>query len=144
MEIKNIIICGLGALGLTYADKLKDCSNLKILANIDRINKYKNNPPKFNSNIMNLEYILSELNSGRPIVIPVKSSNLTTLSYNPFTKQLTVLFSRGTIYKYDNVDIDIVVKLLMSESLGKFFNQNIVNKYNFTRLHKDGSINYRG
>ena len=55
---------------------------------------------------MNLEYILSELNSGRPIVIPVKSSNLTTLSYNPFTKQLTVLFSRGTIYKYDNVDID--------------------------------------
>ena len=74
---------------------------------------------------MNLEYILSELNSGRPVVIPVKSSNLTTLSYNPFTKQLTVLFSRGTIYKYDNVDIDIVVKLLMSESLGKFFNQNI-------------------
>ena len=93
---------------------------------------------------MNLEYILSELNSGRPVVIPVKSSNLTTLSYNPFTKQLTVLFSRGTIYKYDNVDIDIVVKLLMSDSLGKFFNQNIINKYNFTRLHKDGSINYRG
>ena len=93
---------------------------------------------------MNLEYILSELNSGRPVVIPVKSSNLTTLSENPFPKQLTVLFSRGTIYKYDNVDIDIVVKLLMSESLGKFFNQNIVNKYNFTRLHKDGSINYRG
>ena len=31
MEIKNVIICGLGALGLTYANKLKDICNLKIL-----------------------------------------------------------------------------------------------------------------
>ena len=93
---------------------------------------------------MNLDEILSELNNGRPIVVPVKSSNLTTLSYNPFTKQLTVLFSRGNIYKYDNVDIDTIVKLLMADSLGKFFNQNIVNKYNFTRLNKDGSISYKG
>ena len=29
---------------------------------------------------MNLDEILSELNNGRPIVVPVKSSNLTTLS----------------------------------------------------------------
>ena len=66
---------------------------------------------------MDLDEILSELNNGRPIVVPIKSSNITTLSYNPFTKQLTVLFSRGNIYKYDNVDIGTIVRLLISESL---------------------------
>ena len=40
MEIKNVIICGLGALGLTYANKLKNVCNLKILANFERIENY--------------------------------------------------------------------------------------------------------
>ena len=48
MKIKNVIICGLGALGITYASKLKNICNLKILANNERIEKYKKKPPKFN------------------------------------------------------------------------------------------------
>ena len=45
MEIKNVIICGLGALGLTYANKLKNICNLKILANKERIENYKKKIP---------------------------------------------------------------------------------------------------
>ena len=42
--IKKVLICGLGALGLTYANKLKDICNLRILADEDRIRKFKEIP----------------------------------------------------------------------------------------------------
>ena len=57
MEIKNVIICGLGALGLTYANKLKDICDLYILADEERVQKYKNNPPTFNDKKIKLKYI---------------------------------------------------------------------------------------
>lgn len=57
MEIKKVIICGLGALGLTYANKLKDVCELRILANAERIEKYKNNPPQLNNEQIELDYI---------------------------------------------------------------------------------------
>ena len=57
MEINNVVICGLGALGLTYAYKLKNNVNLKILADAERIKKYKTNIPNFNGNFIELEYI---------------------------------------------------------------------------------------
>ena len=40
MKIKKVIICGLGALGLTYANKLNSICELKILADTERIQKY--------------------------------------------------------------------------------------------------------
>ena len=58
MKKKKVIICGLGALGLTYANKLKDFCELKILANEERIEKYIKNPPIFNGNKTGFEYIL--------------------------------------------------------------------------------------
>lgn len=77
MEIKNVIICGLGALGLTYASKLKDVCDLKILANPERIEKYKKNPPKLNGNIINLDYILPSAHwSADLIIISTKATGL--------------------------------------------------------------------
>lgn len=60
MAIKNVIICGLGALGLTYASKLKDICNLKVLANTERIEKYRKNTPILNGKEVLLDYILPE------------------------------------------------------------------------------------
>ena len=37
MSINDVIICGLGALGLTYANKLKDICSLKILADLKEL-----------------------------------------------------------------------------------------------------------
>ena len=55
MKIKKVIICGLGALGLTYAYKLKDVCELKILANKKRIINYKNNRPILNGKLIDLD-----------------------------------------------------------------------------------------
>ena len=45
-KIKNTLICGLGAIGSIYADKISEFDNtsLKILVDETRIQKYKNNP----------------------------------------------------------------------------------------------------
>ena len=54
-KINKVIICGLGALGLTYSAKLINNCELKILANQERIEKYLKNPPIFNEKIMDLK-----------------------------------------------------------------------------------------
>lgn len=74
MEIKKVIICGLGAVGLTYANKLKDICELKILADEKRVEKYKNNPPVFNGNPVSLNYITPH-DSFTPDLIIIATKN---------------------------------------------------------------------
>lgn len=77
MEIKNVIICGLGALGLTYANKLKNVCNLKILANFERIENYKKNSPSLNNEKILLDYITpDESFEADLIIISTKSTGL--------------------------------------------------------------------
>lgn len=83
MEIKKVIICGLGALGLTYANKLKDVCELKILADSDRMEKYKKNIPTLNGQNIELDYILPE-EKWNPdlIIVSTKSTGLdSAISY---------------------------------------------------------------
>ncbi len=77
MEIKRVIICGLGAIGLTYANKLKDVCELKILADSKRIESYKNDCPKLNGKEIELNYITpDEAQSADLIIISTKNDGL--------------------------------------------------------------------
>ena len=79
MEINNVIICGLGALGLTYANKLKGLCTLKVLADIERIKNYRAKAPIFNNQPLELEYILPQENFNADlIIISTKSVGLDT------------------------------------------------------------------
>ena len=46
--MRKILICGLGAVGLTYAVKFKATSELKILVDKERLECYNRNKPIFN------------------------------------------------------------------------------------------------
>jgi len=77
MAIKNVLICGLGAVGVTYANKLNACSDLYIVADEDRISRYKTNPPILNGKPLKLNYVLpSEKLDIDLIIISVKSNGL--------------------------------------------------------------------
>jgi 2-dehydropantoate 2-reductase len=77
MSIKNVIICGLGALGITYAVKLSNVCNLKILADCSRIERYKKHPPIFNNDSIELNYITPEDSFNADlIIIATKSTGL--------------------------------------------------------------------
>ena len=77
MEIKNVLICGLGALGLTYANKLKNVCNLKILVDEARFKKFQKNPTIFNDEVQTFEYILpTQQEKADLIIIATKASGL--------------------------------------------------------------------
>ena len=94
--IKKVLICGLGALGLTYANKLKDICELKILANTERVNKYKKNAPVFNNQEIQLDYLAPDENWNPDlIIISTKSTGLdSALDYlKNFIQENTIIIS---------------------------------------------------
>ncbi len=79
-EIKKVLICGIGAIGSIYADKISkyNHSDLKILVDKDRLEKYKTSPKIFNGIPLELDYILPEENNFTAdlIIIATKSDGL--------------------------------------------------------------------
>lgn len=59
-EIKNVIICGLGAVGSIYAEKIQNYpnANLKILVDEQRLKKYLKNPIIMNGRELMFDYVL--------------------------------------------------------------------------------------
>lgn len=76
--MKKILICGLGAVGLTYAVKFKSSSELKILADEERYKRYTQNKLIFNGVEQMFDYILPNEKSFQPdlIIIAVKAQGL--------------------------------------------------------------------
>lgn len=76
-RINKVVICGLGAVGLTYANKLKDVCDLKILVDKFRFERFQKNPPIFNGKIIALDYIMpDESLEADLIIISTKASGL--------------------------------------------------------------------
>ena len=79
-EIKKILLCGLGAVGCIYADKIrKFCpDNLKILVDKERFDRYTKNPIIFNGHELNFNYILPSENDFKAdlIIIATKFDGL--------------------------------------------------------------------
>jgi len=61
----------------------------------------------------------------------VKSSNIISIGHDG--TNLYVNYKSGT-YKYENVDKSVYESLLTSDSKGKFMNENIKGKYNYSRV----------
>ena len=95
--IRNVLLCGLGAVGSIYADKIKNHADLRILVDKNRLDKYKNNPVSLNGNPLNLNYILPEETDFKAdlIVITTKNDGLREACKNieNFVKADTVIIS---------------------------------------------------
>ena len=61
----------------------------------------------------------------------VKSSNIISIGHDG--TNLYVNYKSGT-YKYENVDKSVYESLISSESKGRFMNENIKGKYNYSRV----------
>ena len=81
--MKNVVLIGLGAVGLTYAVKLKDKCNLYVLVDRERMQRYQENPPVFNNIEQKFNYILpNEKIDADFIIVATKSTNLDTAISN--------------------------------------------------------------
>ena len=98
-EIKKVLICGIGAVGSIYANKINefDRENLRVLVDKKRLENYTKNPKIFNGKPLNLNYILPEDNNFQAdlIIIATKFDGLLEAVENikNFVKEDTIIMS---------------------------------------------------
>lgn len=71
--------------------------------------------------------------------IPVTSSQLASIGYDPSTQTLEVEFSAGkrspaSVYQYDNVPPETWDALRSAESHGSYFIRNIKGRFNYRKI----------
>jgi len=66
--------------------------------------------------------------------IPVSSSNLSSVGYDPISHILEVEFHGGRIYQYFSVPGSVYQGLLSASSHGRFFHANMRDAYPCTRV----------
>ena len=57
--------------------------------------------------------------------VPLTSSNLSGVDYDPVTRELRVTFHSGRTYTYEGVTVDEYAGLLGAGSAGRYFNDVI-------------------
>lgn len=88
-----------------------------------------------------LKNLKDKFQSGETVTVKVNSSNLSIINYDPVSRDLRILFKKGTLYKYYNVDVGIALKLFKAhfsnQSVGKEFRKNVLDKFCFTKYNSD-------
>lgn len=98
-EIKKVIICGLGAVGSIYAEKIQNYAQaeLKILVDKARLNKYTQNPLVMNGRKLFFDYVLPECTDFKAdlVIIATKFDGLFAVidNLNNFVKDDTIILS---------------------------------------------------
>lgn len=64
----------------------------------------------------------------------VQSSNINSIGYDNENSMLEIEFLSGGIYQYSNVPINIYNDIMNSVSHGKYFRQNIKDRFNSTKI----------
>ena len=62
-------------------------------------------------------------------LIKVESSNIAKVGYDQSKKILAIQFESGKTYNYADVPANVVLDFLFADSLGKYFNTQIKEKY---------------
>ena len=98
-EIKKVIICGLGAVGSIYAEKIQNYAQaeLKILVDKARLNKYTQNPLVMNGRKLFFDYVLPECSDFKAdlVIVATKFDGLFAVidNLNNFVKDDTIILS---------------------------------------------------
>lgn len=98
-DIKNVLICGIGAVGSIYANKIQnyDAENLRVLVDKQRYERYIKNPTIFNGKELNFNYILPDDDNFKAdlIIIATKYDGLFDVIENikNFVQDDTVIMS---------------------------------------------------
>ncbi len=85
-----------------------------------------------------LNYLLRDKKKPLPETIqngiPVDSSMIRQLRYDPITKELRLTFNTDKDYSYDGVPSEVVTGILEAPSAGRYFNENIRGTYSYRAL----------
>jgi hypothetical protein len=71
---------------------------------------------------------------GNKIICEITSSNLKRSEYDIENKTLKITFNNEMLYEYEEVPHSIYSQFRLSDSQGKYFNQNISKKFKYKKL----------
>ena len=66
--------------------------------------------------------------------IPVSSSNIADIGYDPSAMILEIGFRSGSVYQYFDVPQAVYEEFMRAESKGRFFHAHIENNYRYIKL----------
>lgn len=66
--------------------------------------------------------------------VPVSSSSILEIGYDPNTATLEVMFSDGRVYHYFDVPASAYDALMSAASIGQHFHREIRGTYRFARI----------
>ena len=106
-DIKNVLICGLGAIGSIYADKIQafEPDSLRVLVDEERLKRYSQSPVLFNGKELNLNYVLPKDNNFKAdlVIIATKYDGLILALLNGVTSEKIIAGKYGRdklLYSY--------------------------------------------
>ncbi|HJQ08939.1 MAG TPA: non-canonical purine NTP pyrophosphatase [Candidatus Saccharimonadales bacterium] len=70
--------------------------------------------------------------------IPVESSDLVSVGYDPKTRVLEIEFKENRLYQYLEVETDIYERFMRADSYGQYFFANINGRYRYSRVRQVG------
>ncbi|HEV7453763.1 MAG TPA: non-canonical purine NTP pyrophosphatase [Candidatus Saccharimonadales bacterium] len=70
--------------------------------------------------------------------LPVDSSDIVSVGYDPKTRLLEIEFKEGRIYEYPDVEPETYRLFMKADSYGQFFLSSINGHYRYNRIDKDG------
>ncbi|HSX33915.1 MAG TPA: non-canonical purine NTP pyrophosphatase [Candidatus Saccharimonadales bacterium] len=70
--------------------------------------------------------------------LPVESSDIVAVGYDPKTRILEIEFRGGRLYQYREVEPDVHARFMKSDSLGQFFSTAISGRYRYDRIDEPG------
>jgi len=66
--------------------------------------------------------------------IPVTSSNVASVGFDPSTQTLEIEYKNGSVYQYFDVPQAVYDELIRAESVGTFLNAQVKGVYRYARL----------
>lgn len=66
--------------------------------------------------------------------VPVTSSNLASVAYDPSTETLEIEFRSGSVYQYFKVPEAVYGRLILAGSKGEYFHDHIKDRYRFAQV----------
>ena len=67
----------------------------------------------------------------------VESSSIKSVAYDKDEGKLWLRFKSDALYEYQGVDQQVAKDLVGAESKGKFFHENIKNKFSYTKVEEE-------
>ena len=70
---------------------------------------------------------------GTKILNEINSSNIVRTEYDTEDKTMIAEFKNGTRYEYEEVPHNVYAEFRLSESQGKYFNENIAKSHKYVK-----------